>query len=126
MITEDEKNLLNMLKNCLSKDHDAAMFSEVIQNALSYALSFNLGFDHAVLTLKQNDLVEWEKSDWILALKRKISELMLLKHFIMLSGLVQYNDEIMNLHIKKLFGQSDKTDDFLKKFLTDLNKGKQP
>ena len=103
------------LSNIVSKLKIASKYKKSTYAILEDLVQYSLGYDSALETIKvetYNTIVSLSDLKFITNVKRKVLELKYLSSSIMASGLGSFHDEIVLLHIQKLFGSSELPKDF--------------
>jgi len=95
------------LDEIIRKLPTSKLYSNIVSKALEHTLEFELGFDHALEQFKEKgDFVDIHET-YAKAMKNRFAELLFLEHLVMGSGFSYFRDEILNLHIQKLFGKKE-------------------
>ena len=103
------------LSRLVSKLGVATKYKRSIYNIVNDLINYTLGYDSAIETLKYetyNTIVNLDGLKFISTVRTKILELKYLSSILNASGLSVFHDEIMLLHIQKLFGQAGMPSDF--------------
>ena len=96
---------MNKLDEVINKLPKAKTYSTAISNSLNSALEFELGFDHALQQYSDKGDVIKTSERYLEGMKNRFSELIFLEHLIMSTGFSYFREEIINLHLQKLFGK---------------------